>query len=244
MRASLSCRPTMARRAVGDRHGDGGRLHRDGCRPGARDRRRGAGVPLFGGRRPRGADPGQREGGTCAVGRASQVQLRLDCRAEGHRPQLCECDRRGGEHHANARCRRGRPRPRRRSLFHSYGFDLGVLPTLYAGSTLALEDVFVPRRTLAALTDRRLPCSSACPPRPRLPCATRLDAPFDLSGVQWLLSCTAPLAPGVVTAFIDRFGVPICQHYGSSETGAVTTHVRPRFIGGRSPWGGRWPAFE
>src|ERR671914_892782 len=36
-------------------------------------------------------------------------------------------------------------------LFHSYGFDLGVLPTVYAGSTLVLEDVFVPRRTLAAL---------------------------------------------------------------------------------------------
>jgi len=111
-------------------------------------------------------------------------------------------------------------------LFHSYGFDLGVLPTLHAGSTLALEDVFVPRRTLAALTNPKIAVFLGVPAQYRAFLATRLDVPFDLSDVQWLLSCTAPLAPGVVTAFIDRFGVPICQHYGSSETGAVTTHVR------------------
>ena len=48
----------------------------------------------------------------------------------------------------------------------------------------------------------------------------------DLSGVRWLLSCTAPLAPETVIEFFDRFAVPVCQHYGSSETGAVTTHVQ------------------
>jgi long-chain acyl-CoA synthetase len=123
------------------------------------------------------------------------------------------------------------------SLFHSYGFDLGVLPTLHAGSTLAHEDVFVPRRTLAALTDPNIAAFLGVPAQYRAFLATRVDAPPDLSGVQWLLSCTAPLAPEVVTAFIDRFGVPICQHYGSSETGAVTTHVpsevhrRPASVG-------------
>jgi acyl-CoA synthetase (AMP-forming)/AMP-acid ligase II len=111
-------------------------------------------------------------------------------------------------------------------LFHSYGFDLGVLPTLHAGSTLALEDVFVPRRTLAALTNPKISVFLGVPAQYRAFLATRVNEPLDLSGVQWLLSCTAPLAPQVVTAFIDRFGVPICQHYGSSETGAVTTHVR------------------
>jgi acyl-CoA synthetase (AMP-forming)/AMP-acid ligase II len=122
-------------------------------------------------------------------------------------------------------------------LFHSYGFDLGVLPTLYAGSTLALEDVFVPRRTLAALTDPRIAVFLGVPAQYRAFLASRMDPAPDLSGIRWLLSCTAPLASGVVTAFIDRFGVPICQHYGSSETGAVTTHVpsevhrRPESVG-------------
>jgi long-chain acyl-CoA synthetase len=122
-------------------------------------------------------------------------------------------------------------------LFHSYGFDLGVLPTLYTGSTLTLEDVFVPRRTLAALTDPRIAVFLGVPAQYRAFLATRVDAPPDLSGVRWLLSCTAPLAPEVVTSFSERFGVPICQHYGSSETGAVTTHVpseverRPQSVG-------------
>lgn len=122
-------------------------------------------------------------------------------------------------------------------LFHSYGFDLGVLPTLYAGSTLVLEDSFVPRRTLAALAAPGLAAFLGVPAQYRALLATRVDAPPDLSSVRWLLSCTAPLAADVVTAFSDRFRAPICQHYGSSETGAVTNHVpsevlrRPASVG-------------
>ena len=125
-------------------------------------------------------------------------------------------------------------------LFHSYGFDLGVLPTLHAGSTLALEDVSYLVGRWPLLPIRRLAVFLGVPAQYRAFLATRLEAPIDLSGVRWLLSCTAPLAPGVVTAFIDRFGVPICQHYGSSETGAVTTHVPVRGSSAAgSPWGGR-----
>jgi acyl-CoA synthetase (AMP-forming)/AMP-acid ligase II len=116
-------------------------------------------------------------------------------------------------------------------LFHSYGFDLGVLPTLYAGSTLVLEDGFVPRRTLAALADPDLTAFLGVPAQYRALLAARVEPPPDLSGARWLLSCTAPLAPDVVTAFSDRFRAPICQHYGSSETGAVTTHVPTEVLG-------------
>jgi long-chain acyl-CoA synthetase len=122
-------------------------------------------------------------------------------------------------------------------LFHSYGFDLGVLPALYAGSTLVLDDAFVPRRILAALEGAGLAAFLGVPAQYRALLAARLDVPPDLSGVRWLLSCTAPLAPDVVTAFGARFNAPICQHYGSSETGAATTHVpaevlrRPESVG-------------
>jgi long-chain acyl-CoA synthetase len=120
-------------------------------------------------------------------------------------------------------------------LFHSYGFDLGVLPTLVAGSTLVLEDAFVPRRTLASLAGAT--AFLGVPAQYRAFLDTRLDSPPDLAGVRWLLSCTAPLAPETVIAFAERFRAPICQHYGSSETGAVTTHVpdevlaRPASVG-------------
>ena len=121
-------------------------------------------------------------------------------------------------------------------LFHSYGFDLGVLPTLYSGTTLLLEDAFVPRRTLRRLA-YRVAAFLGVPAQYRAFLTTQLDKLPDLSEVRWLLSCTAPLAPETVTEFMDRFGAPICQHYGSSETGAVTTHLpsevaaRPASVG-------------
>ena len=121
-------------------------------------------------------------------------------------------------------------------LFHSYGFDLGVLPTLYSGTTLLLEDAFVPRRTLRRLA-YRVAAFLGVPAQYRAFLTTQLDKVPDLSEVRWLLSCTAPLAPETVTEFMDRFGAPICQHYGSSETGAVTTHfpsevpARPASVG-------------
>jgi long-chain acyl-CoA synthetase len=116
-------------------------------------------------------------------------------------------------------------------LFHSYGFDLGVLPTLHSGATILLEDSFVPRRTMRRLA-YRVAAFLGVPAQYRAFLATRLDKTPDLSAVRWLLSCTAPLAPEVVTEFIGRFGAPICQHYGSSETGAVTTHL-PSKVGSR-----------
>jgi acyl-CoA synthetase (AMP-forming)/AMP-acid ligase II len=53
----------------------------------------------------------------------------------------------------------------------------------------------------------------------------RLDSPPNLAKVRYALSCTAPLDPTVVDAFHEKFGAAICQHYGSSESGAATTHV-------------------
>jgi acyl-CoA synthetase (AMP-forming)/AMP-acid ligase II len=110
-------------------------------------------------------------------------------------------------------------------LFHSYGFDLGVLPTLYSGTTLLLEDSFVPRRTMGTLAGG-VTAFLGVPAHYRAFLAAHTTSSPNLSGVRWLLSCTAPLAPETVIEFFDRFAVPVCQHYGSSETGAVTTHVR------------------
>jgi len=84
-------------------------------------------------------------------------------------------------------------------LFHSYGFDLGVLPTLHSGATLLLEDAFVPRRTLRRLA-YRVTAFLGVPAQYRAFLTTQLDKMPDLSGVRWLLSCTAPLAPPVASS--------------------------------------------
>jgi long-chain acyl-CoA synthetase len=110
-------------------------------------------------------------------------------------------------------------------LFHSYGFDLGLLPTLYGGATLVLEDSFVPRRTMRKLAGGVAAFLGVPAQYRALLSTTNASVPVDLSESRWLLSCTAPLAPETVTGFLERFGAPICQHYGSSETGAVTNHL-------------------
>lgn len=122
-------------------------------------------------------------------------------------------------------------------LFHSYGFDLGVLQTLYAGSTLLLDDMMVPRRTMAMLAEAGISAFLGVPALYRAFLSTPMASPADLSDPRWLLSCTAPLSAEVITAFETRFRALICQHYGSSETGAVTNHrpsevlARPASVG-------------
>jgi acyl-CoA synthetase (AMP-forming)/AMP-acid ligase II len=110
-------------------------------------------------------------------------------------------------------------------LFHSYGFDLGLLPMLCSGTTLLLEDSFVPRRLKRRLAGGVAAFLGVPAQYRALLATTNASTPENFSESRWLLSCTAPLAPETVTDFLERFGAPICQHYGSSETGAVTNHL-------------------
>ena len=82
-------------------------------------------------------------------------------------------------------------------LFHSYGFDLGVLTTLFAGSTLVLEDAFVPRRTLGALSGAGVSAFLGVPAQyrePLLRSASRSAAIERASGlISMTLSSRGPL---------------------------------------------------
>jgi long-chain acyl-CoA synthetase len=126
-------------------------------------------------------------------------------------------------------------------VVHSYGFDLGVLQTVYAGTTLLLQDTFVPRRSIAALASGELEMFLGVPAQYRLFLSTLLAAVPNLAATPWLLSCTAPLGQAIIRQFHARFGTAICQHYGSSETGAVTTQLpaealsRPASVGRPMP---------
>lgn len=109
-------------------------------------------------------------------------------------------------------------------LFHSYGFDLGLLGMLFSGASLTLPDYFVPRRIPQDLARERTTILLGVPHEYKrwLEAAPPAAA---LPHLRYLLSCTAPLEPETIAAFYERFQLPICQHYGSSEAGAVTTHV-------------------
>ena len=110
-------------------------------------------------------------------------------------------------------------------ISHSYGFDLGVLATLSSGATLVLEEHFIPRRILSDLETRGITIFLGTPSMYRFFLETPMNVPPDLSQLRYLLSCTAPLNPQMISEFKTQFGMPLCQHYGSSESGAVTTHI-------------------
>jgi long-chain acyl-CoA synthetase len=121
-------------------------------------------------------------------------------------------------------------------LAHSYGFDLGVLALLASGARLVLHSAFVPRRALAEISSGAT-IFLGVPSMYRAFLESRLETTPDLRNVRYLLSCTAPLNPETIAAFHEKFRAPICQHYGSSEAGAVSTHMpeeilkRPNSVG-------------
>jgi long-chain acyl-CoA synthetase len=110
-------------------------------------------------------------------------------------------------------------------LAHSYGFDVGLLSMLWSGASLVARNTFVPRRLLAEMAGKETTVFLGVPSIYRTLADIPVTAKPDLAQVRYLLSCTAPLHPELLRAFHAKFGVPICQHYGSSETGAATTHV-------------------
>jgi acyl-CoA synthetase (AMP-forming)/AMP-acid ligase II len=122
-------------------------------------------------------------------------------------------------------------------LFHSYAFDLGLLPLIRNGSRLTLHDAFVPRRVLADLSDPASTTFLGVPAVYRFLMDAEPPGTVSLRHLRYALSCTAPLPASTLTGFADSFGIPICDHYGSSETGAITTHVsgevlrRPTSVG-------------
>ncbi len=108
------------------------------------------------------------------------------------------------------------------SLAHSYGFDLGLLPVLFAGTSLAIRRRPAWKAILGELAGGRVSVFLGVPAMYQLLNRTRVDPAPDLSATRYLLSCTAPLPVDVAEAFSERFRATICQHYGSSETGGIS----------------------
>jgi long-chain acyl-CoA synthetase len=107
---------------------------------------------------------------------------------------------------------------------HSYGFDLGLLPVIVAGAEVVLRRSFIPREAFADLAHSATSVFLGVPSMYRILAEAKpVDVP-DLSHVRYMLSCTAPLLPSLVALCKERLRVEVCQHYGSSETGAAANH--------------------
>src|SRR5262249_62207225 len=99
------------------------------------------------------------------------------------------------------------------------------LEPVASGGTCVRKDSFVPGRLLTDISALGITIFLGVPSMYRFLVDTPVNTRPDLSSIRYLLSCTAPLSPDLITAFHRRYRTPIAQHYGTSATGAVSTHV-------------------
>ena len=116
---------------------------------------------------------------------------------------------------------------------HMYGLELSILLPLCRGSLLEPSRPFFPIDIVSAIAE-------ASPPRILVTTPIHLKAllasDLRLPTLNLVVSATAPLDPGLAAVCQRRFGVPLLEIYGCTETGSIA---------GRSPTeGSAWQLFE
>jgi long-chain acyl-CoA synthetase len=122
-------------------------------------------------------------------------------------------------------------------LFHIYALNVVLGITLREGATAVLVERFDPVSTLELIRRLRVTVVFGAPPMFGAWLRAAEGRDVDLSSVRMAVSGASALPGEVIRAFRDRFGVPIWEGYGLTETApAVTTtalgeEVRPDSIG-------------
>ena len=103
---------------------------------------------------------------------------------------------------------------------HSYGLGNLVLPLIAQGTTLVCSTEILPD-ALAAQIERH-----QATVLPSVPAVLRALAESSVEGTRLrslrrVISAGAPLRTETAAAFLARFGVPVSNFYGSSETGGI-----------------------
>jgi long-chain acyl-CoA synthetase len=111
-------------------------------------------------------------------------------------------------------------------LFHAHGFCNAMLAALLSGATLVLAaGEFNPRATFKSLSDQAVTIFPAVPFMFQLMNDTALDHAPNLSALRWAISAGATLPQSVARRFAERFGKPVRQLYGTTETGAISVQT-------------------
>ena len=110
---------------------------------------------------------------------------------------------------------------------HMYGFESTVLLALQSGNALSADRPFYPADIAAAV---------AAVPRPRelvttpVHLRTLLGSGIDLPPIDLIVSATAPLTQQLAREVEARFGAPLLEIYGSTETGQIATRHAARSV--------------
>lgn len=119
---------------------------------------------------------------------------------------------------------------------HMYGFESSVLVAMQSGQAFAAERPFYPADIAAVL---------GAAPAPRVLVTTPIHLRSLLAGevelppVELLLCATAPLNPQLARLAEQRFGAPLLEIYGATETGQIASR-RPT----GSPQWQLWPGIR
>jgi len=119
---------------------------------------------------------------------------------------------------------------------HMYGFESSVLVALHSGQCICAEHPFYPADIASVLAAVRRPRALVSTP---IHLRTLLAAGIPLPAVDLIVCATAPLDARLATDTEQRFGAPLLEIYGSTETGQIASR---RTVDG--PEWRLWPRVE
>ncbi len=103
-------------------------------------------------------------------------------------------------------------------LFHGHGLIGAALSTLSSGGALIVPPRFSASTFWAAFREHRATWYSAVPTIHQVLLARADSDGAPAQGPRFIRSCSAPLAPAVLRGVEDRFGAPLLEAYGMTET--------------------------
>lgn len=110
-------------------------------------------------------------------------------------------------------------------LFHAHGFGNCLLASVCTGATMVVLPSFKRKSALSTLADKEVTIFPGVP----FMFSILADSPsiqgMPLPDLRLAFSAGAPLARETFDNFKDKFGVPIHQLYGSTETGSVAINT-------------------
>jgi acyl-CoA synthetase (AMP-forming)/AMP-acid ligase II len=110
-------------------------------------------------------------------------------------------------------------------LYHIYGLNVILNPSLLLGATLILVPRFNVQQVTTLITEEGVTMMPLVPPALNALCQAAEAGQFPRDhNVQWVKSGAAPLAPELARRFTALTNILVCQGYGMTEASPVT-HV-------------------
>ncbi|MFZ0143364.1 MAG: AMP-binding protein [Candidatus Sulfotelmatobacter sp.] len=108
-------------------------------------------------------------------------------------------------------------------LYHIYGLNVMLNPSLILGATLVLMPRFGVPRVTQLLTEEAITMMPLVPPAMNALCLAAEAGQFPRNHkLTWVKSGAAPLAPELPRRFTALTGILVCQGYGMTEASPVT----------------------